>query len=163
MTSKNCRKNKGFTIIELLISISLIGILAGLVVGMINYPGIRRKMRDNTRKSDLRILQTALEKYFVDYRRYPVQLSWGNMPALGAAYLAQNPVDPSTSAAYRYMSAPFGAYYALNALMEISNSNDGHECTNLNSYTTLGKGFPNATDNNGDLCYGVESPTVLVH
>jgi general secretion pathway protein G len=162
LNPQRSRKDKGFTLIELLIVISLIGILSGILVSVINYAGVRAKMRDNTRISDLRLIQNALEQYFVDYRHYPVHSgSWFNVTATLTAdlvtpnYIKALPTDPQ-SGDYVYKSSTSGSYYVLAGLMEVSTSNDGHECSALNSASALGTpGF------GADLCYGVESPTVL--
>ncbi|MFA6981664.1 MAG: type II secretion system protein [Patescibacteria group bacterium] len=157
MISTHFRKDKGFTLIELLIAISLVGILGGLVVGMINYGGVRTKMRDNTRIADLGLIQNALEQYFTDHRHYPPQGTWS--ADLLPEYVNELPVDPQTGAAYTYLSINSGSYYALAASMEKASSSVGHECANLDAYTSLvaeGDLFP------GGNCYGVESPTVLI-
>jgi prepilin-type N-terminal cleavage/methylation domain-containing protein len=51
----------GFTIIELLVVISVIAILAGIV--LVAYPSYQARTRDNERKSDLSQLATALSSY----------------------------------------------------------------------------------------------------
>lgn len=52
---------KGFTLIEMLVVISLIGILAALA--LVSFGASQKQARDTTRKSDLRQYQTALEMY----------------------------------------------------------------------------------------------------
>ena len=52
---------KAFTLIEMLIVISLIGILAALA--LVSFGGVQKQARDTTRKSDLKQYQTALESY----------------------------------------------------------------------------------------------------
>ena len=60
---------QGFTLIELIIVISIIGMLASLVI--INYNSSRAKARDSKRKEDLSTYQSAVEAYFDDYNVYP--------------------------------------------------------------------------------------------
>ncbi|GAC1413288.1 MAG: hypothetical protein NVSMB66_4800 [Candidatus Doudnabacteria bacterium] len=71
MKHKN-KKSKAFTLIELLIVISIIGLLASIVG--VALTSARSKARDAKRKGDLRGLQTALELYFNDFGSYPVSL-----------------------------------------------------------------------------------------
>jgi prepilin-type N-terminal cleavage/methylation domain-containing protein len=59
----------GFTIIELLIVIAIIGILAGLVLN--NFQGAQAKARDEQRKADINNLHGKLEEYYNDNGGYP--------------------------------------------------------------------------------------------
>lgn len=61
--------NKGFTIVELLIVIVVIGILALLVIT--TYSGIQAKARNSKRASDVKSLQTQVEAYFSQNGFYP--------------------------------------------------------------------------------------------
>lgn len=63
------KKNKGFTIVELLIVIVVIGILATLVITA--YSGIQQKARNSKRQTDLASLQTHLEAFYNDNGYYP--------------------------------------------------------------------------------------------
>lgn len=58
------RKSSGFTIVELLIVIVIIGILAALVI--VAYNGLQVKARDVKRKSDLAYIAKALKLYETD-------------------------------------------------------------------------------------------------
>lgn len=51
----------GFTLIELIVVIAIIGILIALL--MANFAGVRERGRDAQRKSDLKQIQKALEMY----------------------------------------------------------------------------------------------------
>lgn len=53
--------NRGFTLIEMLIVISLIGILAALA--LVSFGPVQKQARDTTRKSDLKQYQNSLEMY----------------------------------------------------------------------------------------------------
>ena len=54
-------KKTGYTMIELLIVIAVIGLLASFF--MISYPATQKKGRDARRRSDLKQYQTALETF----------------------------------------------------------------------------------------------------
>lgn len=61
--------NKGFTIVELLIVIVVIGILALLVIT--TYSGIQAKARNSKRQTDIQSVQTQLEAFFSQNGYYP--------------------------------------------------------------------------------------------
>lgn len=52
---------KAFTLIEMLVVISLIGILAA--IALISFGSVQKSARDTTRRSDLKQYQTAIESY----------------------------------------------------------------------------------------------------
>ena len=59
----------GFTIIELLIVIAIIGILAGLVLN--NFQGAQAKSRDVQRKTRINSIHGKLEEYYNNNGGYP--------------------------------------------------------------------------------------------
>ena len=60
---------KGFTIVELLIVIVVIGILAALVLN--TFSGAQKRARDTERVGDVNALATQLEVYYNDKGAYP--------------------------------------------------------------------------------------------
>ncbi len=62
-------KQSGFTIVELLIVIVVIGILATLVIT--TFTGIQQKARNTGRETDINALQGQLEAYFAQTGKYP--------------------------------------------------------------------------------------------
>lgn len=66
---KRWAAKKGFTIIELLVVIVVIGILVGIT--LVSYSGIQQRSRDSTRGSDITQLKIAIEKYHADNSQYP--------------------------------------------------------------------------------------------
>lgn len=60
----------GFTIVELLIVIVVIGILAAITI--VAYNGIQGRARDAQRSSAMNNLKTAIELYYIDNGFYPV-------------------------------------------------------------------------------------------
>lgn len=69
MISLKQKRQSGFTIVELLIVIIIIGILAGLVVTQVL--GANQKARDTERKTDLDAVTNQLEAYFAKTGGYP--------------------------------------------------------------------------------------------
>lgn len=60
--SHNLKKQHGFTIVELLIVIVVIGILAALVLN--SFSGVQAKARDTERNTDTKAIATQLEAYY---------------------------------------------------------------------------------------------------
>lgn len=81
------KQQKGFTIVELLIVIVVIGILAAITI--VAYNGIQTRARDNARISDLKNLQKIVELYKAENGSYPLpangSLQWtGNCALFGS-------------------------------------------------------------------------------
>lgn len=66
-------KRRGFTIIELLIAISIIAIISG--IGTYTFTNAQVKGRDSRRKEDLNQLKAALSLYYEENKQYPPSLS----------------------------------------------------------------------------------------
>ena len=63
------QKRKGFTLIELMVVVAIMGLLAALAVISLN--NARQRARDARRISDIKQIQTALELYYLDNNEYP--------------------------------------------------------------------------------------------
>lgn len=62
-------KQQGFTIVELLIVIVVIGILAALVVT--TFTGIQQRARNTERETDIKAIHGQVEAYYAQNGRYP--------------------------------------------------------------------------------------------
>lgn len=127
-------KNRGFTLIEILISVAIIGVLA--TIGIISYSKAQIIARDSKRKDDLRALQTALELYYQRNRFYPpgssscaadanyqsnTSTSWDSFSTiLNSTYISKLPNDPinNTTTRYYYISSGSCSAYQLAANLE---------------------------------------------
>ena len=63
------KKQKGFTIVELLIVIVIIGILATLVI--VTFTGVQQKARNSKRQTDVNALASHLAVFFANNGYYP--------------------------------------------------------------------------------------------
>jgi type II secretion system protein G len=65
----NMRRKKGFTLVELLIVVAIIGILAAIAIP--NMVSAINRGRQKRSMADMHLIGTALEAYFVDYNYFP--------------------------------------------------------------------------------------------
>ena len=84
------KKDGGFTLLELLIVIVIIGILALLIIP--NITSAPKKARDTTRKTDLKAIQKALEEYFVSNNAYPTSSATEASALLGGSSGSNGPL-----------------------------------------------------------------------
>lgn len=84
------RKN-GFTVTELLIVISVIGILVSIV--LVAYPGYQKRTRDNERKSDVAQIASALGAYALQKNNYIEAGSGCGLNGNGNGWFAAGPAD----------------------------------------------------------------------
>jgi len=98
--------SKGFTLIEMLIVITIIALLASLI--LVGMGGARAKTRDSRRIADLHNVMNALELYYAKNYYYPQSIStWADLDAelIGAGIgVSRIPKDPlsNTGKTYKY-------------------------------------------------------------
>jgi general secretion pathway protein G len=83
----------GFTLMELMIVMTLIVTLAG--VGLSMYGNSVRRAKEATLKEDLFRMRDAIDQYYADKNKYPATLD----ALVSDKYLRAIPVDPFTSSA----------------------------------------------------------------
>ncbi len=123
--SLRLRKESGFTIIELLIVIVVIGILAGLVLNV--FTGIQEDGRDAERKTDLEALEGHLEAYQARNGMYPTSGDIDDVTA-DATFISDNfegldtdaMIDPSSGDEYVYTASPSAPAACDNTTVECS-------------------------------------------
>jgi prepilin-type N-terminal cleavage/methylation domain-containing protein len=95
--SHNLRRQSGFTIVELLIVIVVIGILAALVLN--SFSGVQSKARDTERTTDVKAISTQLEAYYngLGNGSYPDSVTFTPGWAIGTTGLKG--IDPNSLAA----------------------------------------------------------------
>ncbi len=126
---KVVKKRSGFTLLELLIVVAIIGVLASLAA--VSYSSAQRRARDSQRQSDLKAIQNALEQYYADHDgNYPdddCAVIGDAVDGSGGAYLPGNlPTDPKTGENYIFGTCNNGQYKYC-ADLEADGSFDGTE------------------------------------
>ena len=113
----------GFTLIEILIVVAIIGILAS--VALVGLNPVQKKGRDARRISDLRQIQTSLELYFTKNGTYPDAQDFPALKtALTDAQIGTNNIPddprnaPSNDIHYYYGVSPAFDSYVLGAQLE---------------------------------------------
>lgn len=120
-------KQKGFTIVELLIVIVVIGILAAITI--VAYNGIQTRAKDATRLSDIQSINKAILAYYAVNGTYPEETP---SPGTGGAeastdtagtflehlknagFLSQVPLDPLNNSNYYYSYYLYDVAWGVN-------------------------------------------------
>lgn len=101
--------NRGFTLIEMLIVVAIIGILSALI--LVGLSSFRMRGRDARRIADVKQVQNALEIYYTKNLKYPTvnggaaDTRWDDLTTqiTGAGVgISQLPKDPLSSDPYLY-------------------------------------------------------------
>ena len=144
----------GFTLVELMIVISIIAVLSAIAI--VSFTNLQQNSRDAKRKSDLVMVQGALEQYHADQNYYPLPtgtssngfLTFGsslNSPDGKRTYLGSVPTDPtSTTAPYSYETQPSSP---------ACNNSSGNFCTNYCLYAHM------ENSSNGSFSIACPTPT----
>lgn len=168
----------GFTLIELMVVISIIGILTAAIGG--NYMTSRTRARDSERKNGLSQVRNALEIYFNDHGHYPeaidgkiLGLDWGGPLIDGntTVYMVQMPVDSRENKTIYYevdgLSSEFTDQLKYRIYVRLENENDGD--TDLDGDGDIGDEYDGSVgDGSAKSCgdaycnYGIPSPTTTM-
>lgn len=124
MTRRSGRRDGGFTLIEIIIVFTLIGILVGL--GLPQYQTAAKRAREAVLKEDLFQFRKLIDQYFQDKGKYPASLQ----TLVEEKYLRAIPVDPMTKSATTWVEVretpPADEYPSAEGLgvMEVRSGSD---------------------------------------
>ncbi len=127
---KISKRQQGFTIVELLIVIVVIGILAALVIT--TFTGIQQKARNTERQTDIKAIHGQVEAYYAQSGKYPTlanlnDSTWraANMKGLDVEALK----DPRGSASTLVAAPAADTYaYAVTASDDTACDNSAKDC-----------------------------------
>jgi general secretion pathway protein G len=88
--SRGKRSEQGFTLIELMIVMLIIGVLMGIAIP--NFVAAIKTAKESVLKEDLHVLRNAIDSYTMDKQKAPQSLQ----DLVEGGYLKAIPVDPMT-------------------------------------------------------------------
>lgn len=94
------RSPRGFTLLELMIVLSLIVLLAS--IGLMQYRSTVQRGREAVLAENLYRMRDAIDQFHVDKGKYPADIS----ELVSAGYLRSIPLDPMTNSAESWQLIP---------------------------------------------------------
>ena len=96
------KKRRGFTLIELMVVMTIIALLISVVVP--DYIGKMRRAEEAVLQENLMLMRDSLDKHYADTGRYPTSLE----DLVAKHYLRAIPKDPFTQSAATWVAVPPG-------------------------------------------------------
>jgi len=105
-------KRKGFTLVEMLIVVTIIAILATSI--LVGLGGARKNARNTRRLADLKNIQNGLELYYNANEQYCPNTGRSGLVTCFTAINLRVPSEPLTDRNYYYTPTPAGGGFAAN-------------------------------------------------
>ena len=96
----NCRSARGFTLIELMVVMSIIVTLA--TIGLVQYRQSVVFAKESVLRDDLFKMKEAIDQYYADKNQYPPTLD----DLVSSGYLRALPKDPFTASTSTWQAIP---------------------------------------------------------
>ena len=93
-------KSKGFTLVELMVVLTVIALLLSVVVP--DYVGRLKRAEEAVLQENLTVMRDALDKHYADAGKYPASLQ----ELVTKRYLRKIPEDPITKSATTWVVVP---------------------------------------------------------
>jgi general secretion pathway protein G len=103
----NRKQDAGFTLVELMIVMAIIGVLA--VVAIPSYVGAVRQAREAVLREDLHVMRAAIDSYTADKQKAPQSLD----DLVNDGYIRSIPVDPMTRSKDSWQTSTSDALHSL--------------------------------------------------
>ncbi len=103
----NSNRSAGFTLVELMIVMAIIGVLA--MVAIPSYVGAVRQAREAVLKEDLHVMRSAIDSYTADKQKAPQSLD----DLVNEGYLKSIPADPMTRAKDTWQTSQSDSLHSL--------------------------------------------------
>ena len=122
---KQNKNQAGFTIVELLIVVIVIGILAGLIIT--TFTDFKQKDRNKERQKDVKTLQVGIEGYYAQNGKYPTlkDLNDSAWRTKNIKALEQDDLKDPKSSSDKLVTAPAANVYSYEV-----KADDNSDCDN---------------------------------
>jgi general secretion pathway protein G len=110
---------RGFTLIELIVVLTILSLL--LTIAVPRYFAHVERAKEATLKQDLSIMRDAIDKYHGDKGKYPDSLE----DLVGARYIRSIPMDPITESTSTWKVLPPVDTDAKGAVFDVKSGADG--------------------------------------
>src|SRR5277367_3940700 len=104
---RSTQKDAGFTLLELMIVMAIIGVLSTLAIP--SFIGAIKSAREAVLREDLHVLRTAIDSYTEDKSKAPQSLD----DLIQDGYLKAVPVDPMTRSSDTWVTETSDSLHSL--------------------------------------------------
>ena len=150
------RRLNGFTLVELAVSISVIGLLA--TIGAISYSNAQKNARDTARDSTVSVIVDSLEKYYRENGEYPSVRSIVNSHSDNTAAAVATRLGVPQSSLF-LPNTPSSARTAISTTHNAQNDYLGYSASRPSSIATCQDSLAGGCDS-FTITYALESGTV---